>query len=86
MILSLNFVRWAAEAGPGALGPDDGEFGESPLVLDSYKAMVAEARRIGTPEAKIRERLQLPEFMMSEPAFNKFLAALGLSPAAQAPG
>lgn len=85
VILSLNFIRWAAETGPAALGPDDAEFGESPLVLDSYKAMVAEARRIGTPEAKIRERLQLPEFMMSEPAFEKFVAALGLAPAPQAP-
>jgi hypothetical protein len=80
VVLSLNFVRWAAESGPAALGADDAEFGESPLVFDSYKAMVTEARRIGTPEAKIRERLQLAEFMMSEPAFKKFVAALGLAP------
>ena len=85
VILCLNFIRWAAETGPAALGPEEGEFGESPLVLDSYKAMVAEARRLGIPEAKIRERLKLPEFMMSEPAFKKFVADLGLGPAAQAP-
>jgi hypothetical protein len=80
VILSLNF-RWrAAQAGPEGVGSGDAEFGESSVVLDSYKAMVEEARRIGTPEAKIRERLRFPEFMMSDPAFRKFVAALGLKP------
>jgi len=49
-------------------------------MLESYKAMVAEARRIGTPEAKILERLSLPRFMMSDAAFRKFARALGLKP------
>jgi len=78
VILSLNF-RWrVAQAGPEGLGPDEVEFGESAVALGSYKAMVEEARRIGTQEAKIRERLQFPEFMMSDSAFQKFVAALGL--------
>jgi len=80
VILSLNFLWRAAQAGPEAPGSDNGEFGESPVVLDSYRAMVEEARRIGSPEAKIRERLQLPEFMMSESAFRKFVTAIGLKP------
>ncbi len=80
VILSLNFLQRAAQAGPDAPGSDDREFGESPVVLDSYRAMVGEARRIGTPEKKIRERLQLPEFMMSDSAFGKFVAAIGLNP------
>jgi len=80
VILSLNFIRRAAQADPEAPGSEDKEFGESPVVLDSYKAMVEEARRIGTPEAKIRERLSLPEFMMSDSAFAKFVVAIGLNP------
>jgi len=80
VILSLNFVWRAAQAGADPPGSEGGEFGESPVVLDSYKAMVEEARRIGTPEAKVRERLQLPEFMMSGSAFEKFVAAIGLKP------
>jgi hypothetical protein len=80
VILSLNFLWRVSQAGPDARGSDDGEFGESPVVLDSYKAMVEEARRLGTPEAKVRERLQLPEFMMSESAFRKFVSAIGLKP------
>ena len=80
VVLSLNFVRRAAEAGPAALGSEQEEFGENPVVLESYKAMVIEARRLGTKDAKIRERLQLPQFMMSESAFLKFMTALGLKP------
>jgi hypothetical protein len=80
VILSLNFIRGAADAGPGALGSEQGEFGENPLVLESYRAMVKEARRIGTPDAKVLERLQLPEFMMSDAAFKRFVRALGLKP------
>jgi len=80
VILSLNFLWRAAQAGPEARDSGDMEFSKSPVVLDSYKAMVEEARRIGSPEAKIRERLQLPEFMMSDSAFRKFVAAIGLKP------
>jgi hypothetical protein len=81
VILSLNFLWRAAQSGPESPGSDDGGFGESPVMLDSYRAMVEEARRIGSPDAKIRERLQLPEFMMSASAFRKFVSAIGLKPA-----
>ncbi len=80
VILCLNFIRWAAEAGPESLGSAGAEFGENPLVLESYKAMVKEARRIGTADDKVMERLQLPQFMMGDAAFRRFVLALGLKP------
>lgn len=80
VILSLNFLWRAKEAGPKGIGSVETEFGESPVVFESYKAMVKEARRIGTRDAKILERLQLAEFMMSDSAFQKFVLALGLQP------
>jgi hypothetical protein len=79
VILCLNVLR-RAELGASAPASGDMEFGGSPHVLESYKAMVAEARRIGTPDAKILERLSLPRFMMSDAAFRKFARALGLKP------
>jgi hypothetical protein len=79
VILSLSFIR-RAKAGPARVSPGAPEFGESPLILESYKAMVEEARRIGTPDTKVMERLQLPRFMMSDPEFRKFVRALGLKP------
>jgi hypothetical protein len=80
VILCLNFIRKAAESGHDAFDSGE-EFGENLLVLESYKAMVREAKRIGAPDAKIMERLRLPEFMMSESAFERFVAAIGLEPA-----
>jgi hypothetical protein len=81
VILCLKFLRRAAETGPAALDSEDEvDFDESPLVLESYMAMVEEARRIGTPDARVLERLQLPRFMMSDSAFRKFTRALGLKP------
>jgi len=80
VILSLAFLRKAAEAGPDALDSEEIEFDKSPVVLKAYKAMVKEGRRIGTPDAKILERLQLPRFMMTDAAFKKFVRALRLRP------
>jgi hypothetical protein len=79
VILCLNFLR---RAGSSASSPasDGMEFVGSPLLLESYKAMVKEAGRIGTPDAKVLERLQFPRFMMSDAAFRKFARALGLKP------
>jgi len=81
VILCLNFIRRAGESSPASLGSEEAEFGESPLVLESYKAMVEEARRIRVPDAKVMERLQMPRFMMSPSSFRKFVGALGLKPA-----
>jgi hypothetical protein len=78
VVLSLNFLKRAVEGGPEALDSEGTEFGDNPIVVESYKAMVEEARRIGTSDAKIMERLQLAEFMMSEEAFLRFLRVLGL--------
>ena len=77
VILSLNLLLSAETASEES---ERGGFGDSPHVLESYKAMVKEARRIGTTDAKVMERLQLPRFMMSEEAFQRFVGALGLEP------
>ncbi len=79
VILCLNFLRRAEGSGTAPL--DSGvEFGENPLVVESYRAMVKEARRIGTPDPKVMERLRLPRFMMSGPAFKTFVQEIGLEP------
>jgi hypothetical protein len=83
VVLCLNILKRATDkANPVAV--TEVEFAESPLVLESYRAMVDEARRIGTPDSKIIERMQLPRFMMTEASFRKLLRALGLKPPAAA--
>jgi hypothetical protein len=78
VILSLAFIQRAAGSASASLDSEEMGFDESPRALESYKAMVNEARRIGVPDARIMERLQLPRFMMEEAAFNKFVKAIGL--------
>ena len=56
-----------------------GEFGESPGLLQSYRAMVKEARRLGASDAEIKRHLALPRFMMSSKEYSKLVKALGLS-------
>ena len=80
VILGLNVVKRAADFGPDALWFSRGGFGDSAVVLESYRSMVAEAKRIGTPDAKTVERLSLPRFMMSDAEFGKFARTLGLKP------
>jgi len=78
VVLCLNFLKRASASGTAAL--DSGvEFGENPVVVESYEAMVSEARRIGVPDSKVMERLGMPQFMMSEAAFGRFVQAIGLS-------
>lgn len=79
VVLSLSFVA-AARAGHVPPAREGAGFGESPLVLRSYRTMVEEARRIGVPDEKVVERLQLPEFMMGEREFAEFVRALGVVP------
>jgi hypothetical protein len=80
VILCLNILKRADEqASPVTIAEVD--FAESPLILEAYRALVDEARRIGTPDSKIIERMQLPRFMMTEASFRKLLRALRLKPA-----
>ncbi len=82
VILSLNFIRRLSDSKPARQDSEETGFDESPKVVESYVAMVKEAKRLGTPDAKIMERLQLPRFMMSEKEFKKFVKAIGLKPGA----
>jgi len=53
-------------------------FGEDQAVLESYRAMLDEARRLQVPPAKIMEHLNLPRFLMSPVGYKRFLRRLGL--------
>jgi len=58
VILCLNFLKRAAESSTAS--PTVRSSARGPHVLESYKAMVKEARRIGTPRRKISERPPAP--------------------------
>ena len=76
--LCLNLLRSFSDPGASAVSPD--EMWRSPGVLRAYSAMVREARRIGEDDGEILTHLALPSFLMSKPAYRKFLKSLGLRP------
>jgi hypothetical protein len=79
ILLCLNFLKRLSE-GSESFDPEEQEFWESPVIVESYKAMVEEARRMKMSDAQISERLQLPRFLMSSAAYARLMRELGLSP------
>ena len=75
VLLCLNFLKHLSE-GKIPFDSRDREFWENPVILESYKAMVREARRIGTSNDKILEHLQIPRFIMSPRDYNRFVRKL----------
>jgi hypothetical protein len=77
VVLGLNVLKRTA-ANPQSLWPGRRGFGDSPLVLESYRSMVAEAKRIGVPDSETLERLSLPRRMLPGEEFGKFAKTVGL--------
>ncbi|MGP8124394.1 MAG: hypothetical protein ACLQEQ_00780 [Nitrososphaerales archaeon] len=76
VLVCLNMVKRASE-GRSAQDPAQREFWDSSAMLESYKAMVKEASRIGMPDAMVLEHLNGPRFLMSPAGYERFLRRLG---------
>ena len=70
VLLSLNMLKRAS----GKVA--QGEFGDS--AIESYRAMVEEARRIGVTDSETLEHFSGQRFLMSPADYEKFLRKLGL--------
>jgi len=77
VLVCLNLVRRTSEEVKTSRPPQEGP-GDSPALVESYKAMLEEARRLRVPRAKVMEHLDLPRFMMSPADYQRFLRKLGL--------
>jgi hypothetical protein len=77
-LVCLNMVKRASD-GDKALNSDQRVYGETPVLLESYKFMLQEARRLGVPDVKVLEHMAMPRFLMSSSDYEKFLQKLGLS-------
>ncbi len=78
VILCLNFLRRMSGEKVQSDFWEEADIASNPLVLDSYKAMIDEAGRIGLSNAKILQRLELPRFLMSPEKYGKFVGGLGV--------
>lgn len=79
VFLCLNVLKRSGNRGPISIS-EQGDFGNSPRILESYRSMVREAERLGLSKQKILEHLELPRFLMSPKVYLVFLQKLGLSP------
>jgi hypothetical protein len=76
VLVCLNWVKRASEG--LKTKPTQREFGDSPALLESYKAMLEEAKRIGVPHAEVSKHLSLPRFLMSPAGYARFVRKMGL--------
>lgn len=77
-ILCLNMAKRVSERRTSK-GESQDDFTRDPAFLESYEAMVREARRISMPDAEILDRLVFMRFMMSPKDYAGFLRKLGLA-------
>jgi len=77
VLVCLNLVKRTSEEVKTSRPPET-VFWDSPALVESYKAMLLEARRLRVPRAKVLEHLNLPRFMMSPAHYRRFLRTLGL--------
>jgi len=77
ILLCLNLLKHLSE-GDLSFDPEHG-FGQNEVIVESYKAMVEEARRMKMTETEISEHLQLPRFLMSQAKYARFVHDLGLA-------
>jgi len=73
VLLSLNMLQRAS----GKTGQR--KFGDNPAPIESYRAMLEEARRIGVSDSELLEHLSGQRFLMSPADYRKFVRKLGLS-------
>ncbi len=77
VLVCLNMVKRAFR-GTKTSNPAQRGYGDSPALLESYRAMLEEARRLGVPDAKVLEHLNTPRFLMSPAGYKRFVRKLGL--------
>jgi len=79
VLLCLNFLEKILE-GPALNSDDNRGFVESAVLLEIYRSVLAEARRLKIPDDKIVDQLQMPRFFMPASEYNRFVKKLGLFP------
>ena len=79
VFLGLDMLKRSSKEGNAG----QADFTESAAFLESYKAMVDEARRLGVTDDDILEHLALLEFLLPSERYREFLRGLGFNSAAE---
>ena len=71
VLLSLNMLQLVSRQIPAQEWSGDG-------TIESYRAMLKEARKMGISDSEVMEHFTGPRFLMSSDDYKKFLQKLGL--------
>ncbi len=77
VLICLNFLKRMSEN--GSARDNTSQFVESSVLLETYRSVLEEAKRLKIPREKIMDHLQLPRFFMSPAEYNKLMRKLRLS-------
>lgn len=78
VVLCLNLLKGSKSKSTGRMR----EVADPRVVTAAYKAMVKEARRLGTPDSEILEHMMLPRFIMGREEYARLIKSLGLKTSA----
>jgi len=79
VLVCLNLLKRMSEGGVLA-DPRNPDLANSQVLVDSYRAAVEEARRIGVHDSEFVEHMFMPRFMMTPAKFREFIRSVGLGP------
>ncbi len=84
VLVCLSLMSRASRE-PTASGTSEGGYPDIKDLVESYRFMLKEARRLRVPHARVMERLNVPRFLMDPADHEKFLRKLGLSDSKERP-
>ena len=78
ILVCLNLIKRISEGQP-LPDRESGGFAESGVLVESYRAAVEEARRLGVSDSELVEHMMMPRFLMTPASFRVFLRKVGLA-------
>lgn len=82
VVLCMNLLK-RISGGDAPFDPEDQDYAHSPVIIESYKAAIQEARRIGVTKTEILEHIGITRRLMSPEDYERFLHKLGLRKSAK---
>ncbi len=77
VVMCLNILKRLTEGRP-LLDTERQEYGDSPVIIESYTAAVDEARRIGVSYAEIADHFAIAKMILGPENYKQFLRKIGL--------
>jgi len=84
VLVCLNLIKRMSD-GRTLLEGRNQDFADSRVLVESYRAAVKEAKRLGFSDSELAGHMLMPRFLMTPEGFKKFLRKVGVGGAAREP-